>query len=256
MDSEIVATIQGELDQIEATHEVSLLHVIESGSRAWGFPSQTSDYDVRFLYAQPQTCYLSVFDLRDVIEIPVDEVLDINGWDLKKALRLMRKSNVGLLEWLTSPIVYRSQPDATETLRDLALRSFAPRSCFHHYFSMARKKAEEVLTQDTTRTKTYFYTLRPLLCAKWIVEEQSFPPVAFEKLLERFLPQGTEREQIDALIQERKEQSEKANQTASYPTIKALIQEQLTELSDNTPDNTHILLPEAAYDEVFRQLLT
>jgi predicted nucleotidyltransferase len=63
---------------------------------------------VRFLYARPVEWYLSI-DLehrRDVIEVPIAGNLDINGWDLRKALQLFRRSNLPLLEWLGSPIVY------------------------------------------------------------------------------------------------------------------------------------------------------
>ena len=110
---------------------------IESGSRAWGFPSADSDYDVRFLYARPVEWYLSILEGRDVIERPIDAQLDINGWDIKKALRLFRKSNPPLAEWLGSPIVYLERQDIAERLRELAQRYYSPLACIHHYLHMA-----------------------------------------------------------------------------------------------------------------------
>jgi len=109
----ITATILERLAAIEHTELVHILYACESGSRAWGFASPDSDYDVRFIYVRPRDWYLSI-DLerrRDVIERPIEGVLDINGWDLRKALQLMRKSNPPLFEWLHSPLVYRAQAE-------------------------------------------------------------------------------------------------------------------------------------------------
>jgi predicted nucleotidyltransferase len=96
-----------QLEQIEQEEQVTILYACESGSRAWGFPSQDSDYDVRFIYLHKPEWYLSIYDKRDVIERPINNMLDINGWDLRKALNLFRKSNPPLLEWLQSPIQYK-----------------------------------------------------------------------------------------------------------------------------------------------------
>ena len=98
--------IHSRLIEIEAKNAIKIVYACESGSRAWGFPSANSDYDVRFIYIRPVDWYLSIYEKRDVIEYPIDEQLDISGWDLKKALQLLRKTNPPLLEWLGSPIVY------------------------------------------------------------------------------------------------------------------------------------------------------
>jgi len=103
--------IKAELARIEEDENISILWACESGSRAWGFESQNSDYDVRFIYLQRTEEYLRASDLRDVIEKPISDDLDISGWDLPKALRLFRKSNPPLLEWLQSPIVYQGNDD-------------------------------------------------------------------------------------------------------------------------------------------------
>ena len=102
MQKEILKT----LDQIEAQNNVKILYACESGSRAWGFPSPDSDYDVRYLYIRPVESYLKLFSERDVIEGPIDEVKDFVGWDLQKALKLLMKGNAPLIEWVRSPIVY------------------------------------------------------------------------------------------------------------------------------------------------------
>ena len=70
------------LQELEAENNVKILYACESGSRAWGFPSATSDYDVRFIYLRPVEWYLSIEQKRDVIEYPVENDLDISGWDL------------------------------------------------------------------------------------------------------------------------------------------------------------------------------
>ncbi len=124
--------IQNAREEIEANFRVKVLFACESGSRAWGFPSEDSDYDVRFLYVHRPEWYLCVFPGRDVIEQPVSDLLDVSGWSLKKALELLRKSNPALQEWLSCPIVYRERPDALQPLRDLADRTFNPLASCHH----------------------------------------------------------------------------------------------------------------------------
>jgi len=92
------SVIRGVLEKIEKEHKVKILFAWESGSRAWGFASKDSDYDVRFIYVHEKNWYFGIDDQRDVIELPVNEVLDVNGWDVRKALRLFRKSNAPLYE--------------------------------------------------------------------------------------------------------------------------------------------------------------
>src|SRR5438105_459905 len=129
--------IQRELDRIETEQNVRILYAVESGSRAWGFDSPDSDYDVRFIYIRPVREYLRVSPPRDVIELPITETLDVNGWDIYKALELYRKSNPPLLEWLNSPIVYREKGELAADLRRLARDYFSPLRMTYHYLSMA-----------------------------------------------------------------------------------------------------------------------
>ena len=143
--------------EIERTEGVRLLYACESGSRAWGFASTDSDYDVRFLYLRPREWYLSI-DVerrRDVIERPIDGLLDINGWDLRKALGLFRKSNPPLLEWLHSPIVYLDRHGVAERLRALLEQYYSPTACFHHYYHMAKGNYREYLKGEEVKLKKY-----------------------------------------------------------------------------------------------------
>ena len=135
-----------ELNRIEREHSVRILLAVESGSRAWGFASPDSDYDVRFVYAHERDFYLSVFENRDVIEEMLPDRLDINGWDLRKSLRLFSKCNLALNEWLGSPIVYLEVPRFRDRLVRMIPRYFNPIGAMHHYRSMADRAIAEHLT--------------------------------------------------------------------------------------------------------------
>lgn len=182
----MIERIREKLTEIEQTEHVRILHCVESGSRAWGFASPDSDYDVRFLYVRPQEFYLRLEKTRDVIEWQLDDTLDINGWDIQKALRLLHGSNPTLFEWNASPIVYRTTAE-WKTVSDAIDRYFLKKSGLHHYFSTAKRNYKEHLTGDTVRLKKYFYVLRPLLACKWILDRQTPPPMLFSALTDAYL---------------------------------------------------------------------
>lgn len=167
---------------IEKEKNVRILYACESGSRAWGFASPDSDYDVRFIYAQPADNYLSIEERKDVIELPVNEVLDISGWDIRKVLQLFLKSNPPLYEWMQSPIVYKEQGAFKSELLRLAGEYFSGRAGCHHYISMARNTFEYDLQGEQVRIKKYFYALRPALAALWIIGKKTVPPITFNEL--------------------------------------------------------------------------
>jgi uncharacterized protein len=175
--------IRHELKRIEYAHGVRVLYACESGSRAWGFASRDSDYDVRFLYVHPRDWYLSVQNHRDVIERPIVDDLDIGGWELRKALRLLRKSNPPLLEWLKSPIVYAQDGEFLAGFRQLAADFYSPLRCFAHYLHMASGQAKQYLRGDEVRLKKYLYVLRPLLACRWIERGLGQPPMEFPELV-------------------------------------------------------------------------
>jgi predicted nucleotidyltransferase len=181
--AEMRRRIEVELDRLAAENGVQILLAIESGSRAWGFPSPDSDYDVRFIYMRPAAEYRSVFDRRDVIERPLDAVLDINGWDLRKALRLMAGSNAVVQEWLTSPVGYRQDDAAVAVMRELAQRVAHLPAFAYHYDRLARRSLDEILSGDTARLKAYCYGLRACLALAWIREQRSAPPMDLPRLL-------------------------------------------------------------------------
>ncbi|CAM3516797.1 MULTISPECIES: nucleotidyltransferase domain-containing protein [Saccharibacillus] len=201
---DIRTEIQAELSRIEREEKVRILYACESGSRAWGFPSQDSDYDVRFLYVREPDWYLSIFERRDVIERPISDLLDVNGWDLRKALRLFRKSNPPLLEWLQSPIVYRELPEAAAQIRDLAGPSFSPKACMFHYLHMARGNYRDYLQGETVRSKKYFYVLRPLLACAWIERYNELPPMTFDTLKGTLLATGELKTAVEQLLERKK----------------------------------------------------
>ena len=193
------------LSLIEQSDEqkVTILYACESGSRAWGFPSPDSDYDVRFIYAHPQDWYLSLFEQRDVIEQPINDLLDISGWDLRKALQLLFKSNAALIEWLHSPITYMQDNEIVNNLRELATISFQPLGVCHHYLGMAKKGWDDVSEQEYVKLKRYFYILRALLCCEWIIHKKTIPPVEFKIMLKSFYPEGEFRYAIETLLEKK-----------------------------------------------------
>jgi uncharacterized protein len=175
--------ISDRLQQLAVDEQIVVLYACESGSRAWGFPSPDSDYDVRFIYLRPIEWYLSIEDRRDTIDLPVDKVLDLNGWDLRKALKLFKGSNSVIYEWIQSPIVYTENGNLTAELRALANSYYSPRAGIHHYLSMATNCYQESLQSEPVKLKKYFYAIRPILAARWIVEHRTVPPMVLSQLL-------------------------------------------------------------------------
>lgn len=180
--------IEVRLASLSVSNRVDILFACESGSRAWGFPSPDSDFDVRFIYIHPLSWYLSVEEGSDVIEMPLEEtsggLLDLGGWDLRKALRLARKSNPVVWEWLQSPIVYRALADQTlREMREILDPFYSPVAACRHYLGLCRATMERAFSNDSVVIKKYFYMLRPLLAALWIENQLSVPPMEFDKLL-------------------------------------------------------------------------
>ncbi len=215
------------LARIEHEENVTVLFACESGSRGWGFASPDSDYDVRFIYVNRLSWYLTVMPGRDVIERPISGDLDLAGWDLRKALRLLQKSNPTLLEWLRSPITYRAQADVLDTLRQLAVTHFLDVSGYHHYVSMAKKNFREHLRGEVVRYKKYFYVLRPLLAARWIREGRGAPPMRFADLAEATVTDGQLIAEINALL-EVKMRAGEASTSPRWAAIHDFIVSELT----------------------------
>lgn len=186
------------LAQIEEKYNVKIIYAAESGSRAWGFPSPDSDYDVRFIYVHSAEYYLRVYEHRDVIECGIDGNFDINGWDLRKALSLLTKSNPTLFEWANSPIVYKTTP-LWESLKTIMNKYFKTKLSLYHYLHMARRNAREYLMLERVKLKKYLYVLRPMLAVKFILDNQSSPPMLFSSLIELYLT-GEIREEVERIL--------------------------------------------------------
>ncbi|WP_454802061.1 nucleotidyltransferase domain-containing protein [Mucilaginibacter phyllosphaerae] len=202
-------TILQKLLELEQNENIKILYACESGSRAWGFASPDSDFDVRFIYARPVNDYLGIAELPDNVGLPVNEVLDIGGWDIKKALTLFLKSNSTLYEWLQSPIVYQYQTPFADDLRKLMPEYFSLRAGANHYLSMAHNTLRDDLQAEQVKLKRYFYALRPALACLWIVEKQSVPPMEFEHL-RVMISDNKVQNAIDELLDRKKVADEKA----------------------------------------------
>ncbi|MBI1322057.1 hypothetical protein GC170_02560 [bacterium] len=223
------------LEKIAREDDVRILFACESGSRAWGFASTDSDYDVRFVYVRSREKYLGLDEPRDVIERPIEGDLDINGWDLRKFLRQFRKSNPVTTEWLDSPIVYHESTSTAARVRELVPELFRPTTAWHHYLSMANTNYRVSHKSDEIALKKYFYILRPLFAVMWI--EQGFGPVPmrFADMLARIDLPDDLRNEIDRLL-ERKAASGELGRGPRIEPVSRYLERELNERAKAIPD--------------------
>jgi predicted nucleotidyltransferase len=220
------SAIQSAIADVERDYGIRVLYAAESGSRAWGFASPDSDYDVRFVYVHPLDWYLKVFEPRDVIERMLPGDLDVSGWELRKALRLMAKCNLAFNEWFDSPIVYRTDPVFAGHARELIARFFQPARALFHYLNMAATTHAEHLADDTVRLKKLFYFLRPILACRWIEHARTQPPTRFAQLLSAPWVSDEEREWI-ARLEARKVLASEGDREALPGFLRPWMSEQL-----------------------------
>lgn len=246
--------IVNKLEAIENDYQVTILLASEAGSRAWGFPSPDSDYDVRFVYRRRADDYLSLFSKSDVIELGVSGTLDMGGWDLDKALRLLSKSNVPLMEWVYSPLVYWADPGFLERMRQLAEAHFVPAAGYYHYQSMAKKYSELCKAKDY-KLKHLFYALRTALAANWIVEKQTMPPVDFDRLLEGLPVDASVKDEVAALTALKSTKPESYRHPASA-VLRAFLQKVMDESEGRSKQlvvpKKDVLLLDRFFKEVVR----
>ena len=246
-------SIKEKVDGIEKNNDVKVLLAIESGSRAWGFASPDSDYDVRFVYVQPRNNYLSIRERKDVIELPVNAVLDISGWDCKKVLQLFLKSNATLYEWLQSPIVYKEEGGFASELRELMPVYFSLRAGGHHYLSMAINTYENDLQGAEVKLKKYFYALRPALACRWIVENGTVPPMEFAALRTLIADSGW-----NAVVDDLLERKKGADEKALIPVVPEL-QRWIIQTLEFCKEKTDLLVPvkhdTVQLDKLFRKYI-
>lgn len=220
MDENISTRIHGSLATIEQEEGVRIIYACESGSRAWEFASQNSDYDVRFLYVRPKNDYLRLDTPRDVIERPIVDDLDINGWDIFKALRLLRKSNPPLLEWLFSPIVYLENSAYIETLRAVVRRSYRT---YHDYIEQ----------KDAVVRKKYLYALRPIIALLYLQQHGKLAPTSFVQTMSAVQLSEEVREHIQQLMV-LKQAGDEIGSGKPDPVLNAFISEHLSRWSKGT----------------------
>ena len=249
---EMQQRIHDEMNRIEGEHDVKILFACESGSRAWGFPSPDSDYDVRMVYVHKADWYLNLQDQRDVIEEPITDVLDISGWDANKTLRLLRKSNPNILEWVGSPIIYRELP-GFQPVRELLGTSFNHRASILHYVNMTLNNKRQWLDRDEVKIKKYLYTIRPLLCAEWVMKHNCQPPMLYHELLSDLHPNSELETIVQALVAQKQNLNE-LDLVPRNPYLSEWIDESLSNIEATTLDKPD--LPDwDAYNIAFRKML-
>ena len=248
--------IQLRLRHAEAEHDMKVLFAVESGSRAWGFASPNSDYDARFIYVHRPEWYLSV-DLeekRDVIEYPIVDDLDVNGWDVRKALRLFWKSNPGFVEWIQSPIVYEKCGSFHERALQLLPSIYSTESGIYHYRSMAKTNYRGYLQQDMVPLKKYFYVLRPLLAVRWMEKFSTPAPIEFDRLLEVSEHDRNFLGAVNDLLA-LKRQSPEMGLSPQIPAIQKFIEFELDRLERIVPTKMERAKDVNALSTVFREVL-
>jgi uncharacterized protein len=255
IDSHLREEILARIKMAEHTHGVRVLYAIESGSRAWGFASPNSDYDVRFVYAHPRDWYLQidVDKARDVIEYPIVDDIDINGWDIRKALQLACRSNPSIFEWLQSPIVYLDTGGFADAARALTPGIYSPVKGYHHYASMAHHQWRARHSGEHITLKKYLYVLRALLCMHWLQDHSQPPPVEFAKLR----PYLAQEPAIDALVESLLQQKQRSLEKDTLQPLALLdnyIQTQLNTLQAPSALRTEPLAM-APINQLFRQCL-
>lgn len=195
----MIEEIKDQLKKLKEKEGIKILLAVESGSRAWGFPSPDSDYDVRIIYIREREWYLSIDDKKDTIDYFHGKLLDINGWDIRKTLRLLRKSNATPFEWAQSPIVYEEKDSFRRNLLDLAEEFFQPIHSLNHYKGIARNSYDKISSSGEIKLKKLFYVIRPILAANWIVTKGSIPPMDIDSLM-RIIEDRSIVSQIEELI--------------------------------------------------------
>jgi uncharacterized protein len=246
-------TILQKLKELELQQGIRILYACESGSRSWGFASPDSDYDVRFIYTRKTEDYLSIAKVRDVVELPVNEELDISGWDIRKALQLFLKSNAPLYEWLQSPIIYQQNEMFRMELQSMMKKYFSLRAGGNHYLSMAINTVEQELQENQRKLKKYFYALRPLLACNWIIEKQEVPPMEFG-ILRTLITDLSVQKEIDGLL-DLKIASDEKTLTEPIPAIDSWISESMLLCKEKVPELSSEKFTTEELDLIFRKYI-
>ena len=251
--ADLKSVIKKELKNLEKQEGFTILFACESGSRAWGFPSPDSDYDVRFIYIQPQNQYLSIEDKKEHLEIPITDNLDINGWDIRKALNLLWRSNATIFEWLQSPIIYCFRHNFRDELFQLAKEYFSMRDTMNHYLGLTKKSLLSNPGANEIKLKQYFYILRPLLAAMWIAKYREIPPMEFYDLLQ-LIETPSLLEHIDGLLKKKARAREK-DKISPIPGVQEFIETQYERCKEIVHQFTSFKKGPDPLDSFFRNML-
>jgi hypothetical protein len=230
---DIHTEIDRRLEAIKASEGVQLLMAVESGSRAWGFPSPDSDYDVRFVYLRKRDWYLTLNPGRDVVERPIVDEIDLNGWDIRKALALLLKSNAVISEWIESPIRYCEDHSIVGTLRSLADDVLDGRALAFHYANQGRNAADHWLEgDDAVPVKKYFYALRPALAIQHVrLNPTVRPPMNLHELIAGCDLSQNLKADIDELVAAKSRTNER-NNGSRKPDLDVFIRDEFLRASD------------------------
>ncbi|WP_018247658.1 nucleotidyltransferase domain-containing protein [Orenia marismortui] len=196
--------IISKLRDIEEENNIRILYAVEAGSRAWGFSSETSDYDIRFIYVHPIEWYLSIEEKEDYIDLQINNSIDLHGWDLQKTLKLFRKSNPSILEWLHSSSIYIENSTLIDRLRRLSRDYFSPKALLYHYLNMAKANYKKYLGENKINLKKYLYIIMPLLACSYIKNKKKIPVMNFYNLMNSELNNSLLLEEISSLLIQKK----------------------------------------------------
>ncbi len=251
----MIEEIKRELQRIEIENDIKILYAVESGSRAWGFPSKDSDWDVRFIYVHNYNWYLSIDEKKDTMEFMLPNDLDIAGWELRKTLKLFRKSNPALLEWLQSPLIYLERYSVVDEIRELSQNYFNPKSCTYHYLHMAKGNYQDFFQTDLVKLKKYFYILRPILACQWIETRGEMAPIEFDRLVDALVDDVALKMAIQSLI-ERKKSGIELGKEPKIDLLNEFIEKQIAYYDNRVKDySTASQVDTEKLDELFRETL-
>jgi len=255
MDTNIKQSILEKLYNIETGYEVKIPLAIESGSRGWGFASANADYDCRFIYVHKPERYMSVSEPSEFIEYELDETYDIKGYDLKRVMKYIIKSQATINEWLSSNVGYIRNEPIVQSLKALAADFFNPIPVSHHYLSLARKMLREVTAAEEAKIKKYFYILRPIANLNYICQYQKMPYMEYDKTLDAIITPPD----ILLAIHELKKRKAGLQEHDKIPAHKLLIDyfnSEISRFDDILKDMKHVKNTNyVSVDEVFRAII-
>lgn len=203
------------LREVEQQHNLGIVFACESGSRAWGFASNDSDFDVRFIFVRPRHEYLKLNPPKDAFDLHQDQDFDLAGWDIRKTAELMRRCNPPLMEWLDSPIIYETDDVISPKLVDLRVQYFDAKKAAHHYLSLAAGVWHKYIADNPNPVrKKYLYVIRPLACIRYIAMHNTQPPTLFDDVLEAIDWSADVRGAIDQLVSQKRSAGELGSQPA------------------------------------------